>query len=165
MGRIRETYINTGKVRFVYKNFPILGPDSNRAAEASECAAEQDKFWDFHNYIFANQTSEHSPLNDEMLIDMANAIGLDTDAFTECLQSNRYTSQIRQEALSIQSLGVRGTPGFVINGIYIAGAQPFEVFQQVIEEQLQAIEGTSNQSPPKPGPVVPQPAEPPSPAG
>lgn len=165
MGRIRETYVNTGKVRFVYKNFPILGPDSNRAAEASECAAEQDKFWDFHDYIFADQMSERSPLNDESLIGMANAIGLDMDAFTECLQSNRYTSQIRQEALSIQSLGVRGTPGFVINGIYIAGAQPFDVFQQVIEEQLQAIEGTSNQPSPGPRPVGPQPAGPPSPSG
>ena len=157
MSRIREDYINTGKVRFVYKQFAILGPESNRTAEASECAAEQDKFWEFHDYVFADQANNRSPLNDETLISLAAGVGLDVAAFTECLQSNRYTNQISEESLAVQSLGVRGTPGFVVNGVYIAGAQPFEVFQQVIEEQLQAIEDSSAPAEPQ------QPAGPPPP--
>jgi protein-disulfide isomerase len=138
LGRLREEYVNAGKVRFVYKHFAILGPESNRAAEASECAAEQEQFWAFHDLVFEDQNSSRSTLSDERLIALAANIGLDAGDFGECLESGRYTDQIRQESLSVQSMGVRGTPGFLINGIFISGAQPYEVFQQIIEEQLQA---------------------------
>jgi protein-disulfide isomerase len=140
LSRIREEYVASGKVRFVYKHFAILGPESNRTAEASECAAEQDSFWEFHDLIFADQVANRSQLNDENLVRFAGQIGLDTETFDECLTSGRYRTQISQESLSVQSLGVRGTPAFLVNGVFISGAQPFEVFQQVIEEQLQAIE-------------------------
>jgi len=123
-------------VRFVYKNFAILGQESSYAAQASECAAEQELFWEFHDFVFLDQATNRSSLSREGLIAMANDIGLDEADFAECLNSGRYASQVSQSTLSIQSLGVRGTPGFVINGIYISGAQPFEVFQQVIDEQL-----------------------------
>lgn len=136
MSRIREQYIDTGQVRFTYKHFAILGPESNRAAEASECAAEQDKFWAYHDRLFADQTTTRSTLNDERLIELAGEVGLDPDTLGECLNSGRYTNKVRQESLSVQSMGVRGTPAFLINGIFISGAQPFEVFQQIIEEQL-----------------------------
>lgn len=136
MPRIREQYIDTGKVRFVYKHFAILGPESNRAAEASECAADQDKFWEYHDRLFADQTTTRSTLNDERLLELAGEVGLDPDALGECLNSGRYTGKVRQESLSIQSMGIRGTPAFLINGTFLSGAQPFEVFQQVIEEQL-----------------------------
>lgn len=136
--QIREQYINPGKVRFVYKHFAILGPESNRTAEATECAAEQDKFWEYHDRIFADQASTRSTLSDDRLTVLADEIGLDTPAFNECLASGRYASQISQESLTVQSMGLRGTPGFLINGVFISGAQPFEVFQQVIEEQLKA---------------------------
>ncbi|MBN1218346.1 MAG: DsbA family protein [Anaerolineae bacterium] len=139
MSRIRSEYIETGKVRFVYKHFAILGPDSNRAAQASECAAEQDRFWDYHDTVFANQLANRSPLDTENLAGLAGDIGLDTTTFGECLDSGKYTEQINRESLAVQSLGVRGTPAFLINGVFISGAQPFEVFQQVIEEQLQQI--------------------------
>lgn len=134
--QIREQYINPGKVRFVYKHFAILGPESNRTAEATECAAEQGKFWEYHDRIFADQTSTRSTLSDDRLTALADEIGVDTSAFSECLAAGRYTNQISQESLTVQSMGLRGTPGFLINGVFISGAQPFEVFQQVIEEQL-----------------------------
>jgi protein-disulfide isomerase len=137
LSRIRSEYIETGKVRFVYKHFAILGPESNRSAEASECAAEHGQFWDYHDVLFADQSSNHSSLDADQLVKLAGAVGLDTTVFRECLDAGRYTSLITQESLSVQSLGVRGTPGFVINGVFISGAQPFEVFQQVIEEQLE----------------------------
>lgn len=132
--------MSTGKVRFVYKHFAILGPESNRAAEASECAAEQGEFWAFHDLVFADQVANRTSLTDEALVDIAVEIGLDQTAFGDCLQSGRHRTQITQESLSVQSLGVRGTPAFLINGVFISGAQPFEVFQQVIDEQLAAAE-------------------------
>jgi hypothetical protein len=136
LSRIKEQYIDTGQVRFVYKHYAILGPESNRTAEASECAAEQDKFWAYHDIIFADQATTHSTFNADKLTGLAGQIGLDTAAFSECLNSGRYTTQITQQSLSVQSLGIRGTPGFLLNGIFISGAQPFEAFQQIIEEQL-----------------------------
>lgn len=139
MSRIREAYVDTDKVRFAYKHFAILGPESNRSAEASECAAEQDKFWEYHDAVFTDQITARSSLNAERLASIADDIGLDTEEFGECLSSGRHTSLVRQESLSIQSLGVRGTPAFLVNGVFISGAQPFEVFQQVIEEQLQEL--------------------------
>ncbi len=136
MSRLRTEYIDTGKVRFVYKQFAILGPESTRTAEASECAAEQGKFWEYHDLVFSDQISTHSTLSAEKLAGLAGDIGLDTTAFSECLSSGRHTALITQESLSVQSLGVRGTPAFLVNGVFISGAQPFEVFQQVIQEQL-----------------------------
>jgi len=133
--RLREQYINTGQVRFAYKHFAILGPESNRIAEATECAAEQGQFWEYHDQIFAGQTST---FNDANLTDLAGELGLDTTAFGECLASGRYTNQIQRESQAVSAMGMRGTPGFLINGVFVSGAQPFEAFQQVIEEQLQA---------------------------
>jgi predicted DsbA family dithiol-disulfide isomerase len=74
------------------------------------------------------------------LVSLAGEIELDTTAFQECLSSGRYSLQISRESQTVQALGLRGTPGFLVNGLFINGAQPFEVFQQVIEEQLAALE-------------------------
>lgn len=138
MGRIRAEYVDTNKVRFVYKHFAILGPESNRSAEASECATEQGRFWEFHDLVFEDQSINHSTLDQAKLVSLARDIGLDTAAFTECLSSGKYSLQIARESQAVQALGVRGTPGFLVNGLFVSGAQPFEVFQQIIEEQLAA---------------------------
>ncbi len=136
MSRIRDEYVDTGKVRFVYKHYAILGPESSRAAEASECAAEQEQFWGFHDLVFADQLSAHSSLDQDKLVELAGQIGLDTEAFSECLSSGQYSLQISRESQAVQALGVRGTPGFLVNGLFVSGAQPFDVFQQIVEEQL-----------------------------
>lgn len=136
LGRLRAEYIKTGKVRFVYKHYAILGQESNRAAEASECAAEQGLFWAYHDAIFADQTSTRSTLDDNRLTELAGQVGADTTAFKECLNSGRYTAPVTQQSLSVQALGFRGTPSFLINGVAMTGAQPYEIFQQTIEGQL-----------------------------
>ncbi|MBN1992401.1 MAG: DsbA family protein [Anaerolineae bacterium] len=136
--QLRQEYIDPGQVRFTYKHLAILGPDSVRAAEASECAAEQGEFWDFHNQVFVDQAQNRTSLTEDNLVKLAGGIGLDMDAFRECLTTGRYTNQVMRESQTIQSLGVQGTPGFLVNGVFISGAQPFAVFQQVIEEQLAA---------------------------
>lgn len=137
--RLRKEYVSTGQVRFVYKHYAILGQESSRSAEASECIAEQGKFWEYHDAIFADQATTRSTLDDPGLAELAGQVGVDTTAFEECLASGRYTAQISQQSLSVQALGFRGTPSFLINGVALTGAQPFEVFQQVIEEQLKAV--------------------------
>ena len=134
--RLREQYINTGQVRFAYKHFAILGPESNRIAEATECAAEQGQFWAYHDRIFADQITVRSTFDDDTLTDLAGELGLDTAAFGKCLASGRYADQIQRESQAVSAMGMRGTPSFLINGIFTYGAQPFEAFQQVIEEQL-----------------------------
>ncbi len=138
MNRIRETYVDTGKVRFVYKHFAILGPESSRSAEASECAAEQDQFWAYHDLVFQDQIAAHSSLTQAKLVELAAQLELDTTEFETCLSSGKYSLQISRESQSVQALGVRGTPGFLVNGLFISGAQPFEVFEQIVEEQLAA---------------------------
>lgn len=140
LGQLREQYVNTGIVRFVYKHYAILGPESSRSAEASECIAEQGKFWEYHDAIFADQATTRSTLDDPRLAELARQVGADTTAFEECLAAGRYTAQISQQSLSVQALGFRGTPSFLINGVALTGAQPFEVFQQVIEDQLKAVD-------------------------
>lgn len=144
MSRIRVDYINTGKVRFVYKHYAILGAESNRAAEASECMAEQHKFFAYHDAIFADQISTRSTLDDNRLTELAKQVGADTAKFQECLNSGRYTAQIVQQTMSVAALGFRGTPAFLVNGMALSGAQPYEVFQQVIEGQLGNQPGPAN---------------------
>jgi len=133
---MNETYVQTGQVRFGYQQFAILGPQSERAAEGSECAAEQDAFWAYHDLLFGSGTRGASGTDN--LKQFAADLGLDTTAFDACLDSGKYSALVRSETALIGSLGVRGTPAFLINGQLLAGAQPFEVFQQVIEAELGA---------------------------
>jgi protein-disulfide isomerase len=135
--QIHEAYVQTGKVRFGYQHFAILGAESEWAAEASECAAEQEAFWAYHDRLFDRQAGENrGAFNKDNLKQFAADLGLDTAAFNTCLDSGKYTSMVRAESAAVQSLGVRGTPTFVVNGRPLVGAQPFEVFQQVIEAAI-----------------------------
>lgn len=135
-----------GLVRFGYQHFAFLGKESEWAAEASECAAEQDAFWAYHDLLFERWGGENrGAFNKDNLKQFAAELGLDTSAFNACLDSGRYTSIVRAEKTAAQSLGVRGTPAFVINGRPVSGALPFEMFQQVIEAAL-SENGVSDQT-------------------
>lgn len=135
---IREYYVKTGKVRFAFHHIATLGPESVRSAVASECAAEQNQFWAFHDRVFADQAARHSTLDDEKLIDIAAKLDLDTDAFETCLNADRYTDQIHEQTRKAQqSVGIRATPGFIINDTLLVGVKPFEVFSEIIEQKLQ----------------------------
>jgi protein-disulfide isomerase len=120
-----------------YVHFPFLGPESQWAAEASECAADQGAFWEYHDFLYANQNGENKgTFNQENLKQFAGQLGLDEDAFSQCFDSGKYTDIVKQEKQMAQQLGVQSTPTFVINGVPVVGAQPFENFQQVIESIL-----------------------------
>jgi protein-disulfide isomerase len=124
-------------VRFGYQHFAFLGPESQWTAEASECAAEQDAFWEFHDLVFDRQAGENQgALSKENLKQFAVDLGLDSEAFDSCLDSGKYAALVRTETAGAQSLGVTGTPAFLVNGRPLVGAQPFEVFEQAIEAEL-----------------------------
>lgn len=135
--QINEQYIQSGKVRLGYFHFAFLGPESNWAAEAAECAADQDKFWEYHDKLYSSQSGENQgAFNKDNLKKFAEELGLDTSAFNECLDSGKYAQLIRDESSMASSIGVRSTPTFLINGKAVIGAQPFEIFQQTIDSLL-----------------------------
>ncbi len=135
--QIDETYIQSGKVRFGYFGFAFLGQESNWAAEAAECAADQNKFWEYHDTLYSSQSGENQgAFNKDNLKKIAEGLGLDTSAFNECFDSGKYKQLIQDDSNAASSLGVRSTPTFLINGQAIVGAQPFEIFQQTIDSLL-----------------------------
>ena len=131
---INTQYIETGQVKLVYKHFPLLSrhPNAQKAAEAAECAAEQEKFWEMHDTIFENQTA----IGVAALKGYAEDLGLDTAQFNECLDSGKYAQKVMDDLALGSASGVSGTPGFFINGDEVSGAQPFANFQAIIEKHL-----------------------------
>jgi protein-disulfide isomerase len=114
-----------------------LGPESTWSAEASECAADQDAFWEYHDYLFGNHGGENQvAFSKENLKKFAAELDLDTQAFDECLDSGKYTQRVQTQTGLAQQIGVTSTPSFIVNGRPVVGAQPFDVFQQLITEQL-----------------------------
>jgi protein-disulfide isomerase len=135
--QINEAYIKSGKVRLGYWNFAFLGDESIWAAESAECAADQDKFWEYHDKLYASQSGENKgAFNKENLKKFAEELGLDTKLFNECLDSGKYTSLIKEDTSTSSALGVQSTPTFLVNGQSVVGAQPFDVFQKTIESLL-----------------------------
>ncbi len=117
----------------------VLGQVSQWAAEASECAAEQDAFWEYHDYFFENRAGGNQGSYDkENLKQFAVDLGLNTTSFNEGLDSGKYTQLVQSDTNTGQQFGVRSTPSFLVNGQPIVGAQPFEVFEQAIEILLAA---------------------------
>jgi protein-disulfide isomerase len=126
------------EVKFVYRDFPIFGDDSLRAAMATECAEDQGKFWEMHNRLFDRAVNqEQVSLSQETLVSYAGELGMDTRSFGECLSSDKYREEVLADYQAATDYKLRGTPGFVINGVvYAIGAQPFDVFDGIIRSEL-----------------------------
>jgi protein-disulfide isomerase len=130
--KLLSTY--EGKVRFVYRDFPLtsIHPEAEPAAEAANCANEQGKFWQYHDLLFGGP----SQLGQAAYKQYAAQVGLDGKKFDECLNSSRYQAEIQSDLDFATNLGIRSTPTFFINGIALVGAQPYDVFKQVIDKEL-----------------------------
>ncbi len=133
--QLEEEYLAKGKAKLIFRNFPVHGGPSILAAEAAECAHEQGRFWDYHDELYAAE--RHIP-SEGYLKELAAKLGLDVAKFSECLDSGRYAGEVADDQAAGRELGVRGTPWFFIDGREIRGAQPYEVFQEAIEEALAA---------------------------
>lgn len=135
--KIFTKYVDQGKVYLGFVHLAILGEDSVRAAVASECAAEQGKFWEYHELLFAQREGGNTPdYSSDNLKAIAQQLNLDSKTFSECLDSGRYTATVLQQTQFARQIGLTSTPSFLINGKAIIGAQPYEVFEGVIEEAL-----------------------------
>jgi len=143
---ILEQYVDTGKVKFVYRDFPIQNshPNAMPAAVASECAHEQDKYWQYHDILFENQGVWNKvEVTSAITIfkEFATKLDLNQDQFDSCLDSGKYIEEISNDLKDGKRYGITGTPGFFIgneeNGfVKINGAQPFEAFKSIIDSQL-----------------------------
>ncbi|KKW22284.1 MAG: DsbA oxidoreductase [Parcubacteria group bacterium GW2011_GWA1_51_12] len=135
--RLLDEYVKTGKVRFVYRDFAFLGDESTWAAEAAECADEQGKFWEYHNYLFERQNGENQGAFSKVnLKSFAKAVGLEGSKFDQCFDGGKYTAEVEKDLADARALGVNATPTSFINGVKVTGAVPYESFKVSIEEAL-----------------------------
>ena len=134
---IKEQFIDTGKIRFVYMNFAFLGEESKNAAQAGRCAQDQEKFWEYHDYLYANQQGENKgTFSVENLKDFAAEVELNTTEFNQCLDSKKHEKTVDEERELGRSFGVKGTPGTFINDFFISGAQGASYFAERINLAL-----------------------------
>ncbi len=140
---ILKEYVDTGKLRYVFRDFPLeaIHPQAFKAAEAARCAGDQGKYWEMHDMLFANQRE----LQPEKLAGYAAALGLATDAFQACLEQGKYSAAIKRDQEDGTKLGVRGTPTVAVgmsegdqakNVVVIRGAQPFASFKTELDKLL-----------------------------
>ena len=130
--KVKEAY--PGKVRLVYRDFPLYGLHANAplAAEAANCAGEQNKYWEYHDRLFSTNT----PYGRQLFDTFAQDIKLDMTRFKSCLDEHRFEKEVKADYDFASQLGIRSTPTFFINGIALVGAEPFETFKQIIDLEL-----------------------------
>ncbi|HZY42182.1 MAG TPA: thioredoxin domain-containing protein, partial [Anaerolineae bacterium] len=131
--QIEEKYVKNGTVKIVFRHFAFIGEESIRAAEASECANEQNKFWEFYDTLFANQAGENQgAFADDKLSGFAQGLGLDMAAFSTCFASGKYRAAIQSETANGQLRGVSSTPTSFLNDKKVVGAISMQQFETSI---------------------------------
>lgn len=136
---ILNEYVETGRVNIVFKDFPLNGPDSVLAAEATYCAEDQKKYWQYHNELYSNWAGERTGwITIDALTEFASEIGLDLNKFNSCLQSHKYHQKVRDLEKFGLDIGIDATPSFLIFDdkkiVKIRGNQPLDSFRRVIED-------------------------------
>ncbi len=121
-------------LRLIHRHLPLsMHAEARGAAEAAVCAEAQQRFWDYHDLLFANQRA----LGRDALLDYARQLGLDVETFESCLNSEQTVARVEEDMRAAREAGASGTPAFFINGIMLSGAQPIEEFEALVEEELQ----------------------------
>jgi len=136
---IKTEYIETGKIKLVFKDFPLNGPDSVLAAEASYCADDQGKYWKYHDEVYTNWAGERTGwITRNSLNEFALNVGIDTVEFNECMDMHKYKNRVLELEKFGKEIGIKATPSFLIFNaekiIKIEGNQPIDVFRQVIDD-------------------------------
>jgi protein-disulfide isomerase len=134
-----EEYVEPGLVRFEYRDYAFRGPDALRAAEAAECAADQGAYWQYHDTLFLNQGSPEG-FSAPRLKQIAETLGLDTAAFSACLDSGEKRDEVQAELAEGQALGVDSTPTVFVNDVEAEWA-PWESLKAAIDAALAEVEG------------------------
>src|SRR3970040_1367235 len=139
---ILKNYVETGKVKIIFKDFTIIGPDSIAAANAAHCAKDQGKFWEYHDTLYNNWGGENNDwASSENLLKFAQSIELNEESFVKCMVEKKYDQLVTSSNNDARTLVLTGTPGFFIIGpdnkiTKIPGAQPYESFQRIFEYEL-----------------------------
>ena len=125
------------QVRIVYRDFPLnsIHPEAAPAANAANCAGEQDSYFQYHDKLFSYELD----LGKEAYLQYARELKLDMDSFTACLESGRYEAEVTEDLNYAVELGVQSTPTFFINGLYLVGAQPYTTFKKLIDQELAGV--------------------------
>lgn len=145
LAQVVDSYVQSGQVYFIYRSFPVIDArvarkESHTAALAGYCAAEQDRFWDYHDMLFANRIGENAgSFTIARLEAMADLLGLDS-SFERCLAEEKYVDRLNEDIQLARDAGVNSTPSFLINGKLVVGALPFEQFAVEIEQALAEVE-------------------------
>jgi len=143
--RLLENFIKTGKVKMIFKDFTIIGPDSVNAAHGTHCANDQGKFWEYHDILYNNWTGENNGwASSDNLLRFAQEIELDIDQWSDCMIDERYSQIISNSSKDARELGITGTPAFFVIGpdnkiTRISGAQPYESFQKIFNSELEKL--------------------------
>lgn len=141
--KILQQYVETGKVKMIFKDYTIIGPDSINASHGAHCAGEQGLFWEYHDVLYSNWTGENNGwASSENLLKFAQEIELDTNQWSECMNNGTYSDIILASNNDAKTLELTGTPAFFIIGpdgqvSKLFGAQPFETFENIIENELE----------------------------
>jgi protein-disulfide isomerase len=135
--KIEEEYVADGRVKLVFHHHALIGQESVWAAEASECANEQGRFWDYHDKLFENQDGENQgAFAIDNLKRFAEELGLDTQTFNLCLDSHKYQALVRAETEDALKKGIASTPTFVIGDQTVDGPGSYDALKKVIEAEL-----------------------------
>jgi protein-disulfide isomerase len=135
--QLRKEYVDAGTVRFVYRHLAFLGDESTWAAEASECANAQGRFWDYHDKLFEEQAGENQgAFKKDNLKRFAADLGLDTERFNQCLDSGEYRALVREESQAAQRRRINSTPSILVNEQLIPNGANYGVMQRAIEAAL-----------------------------
>lgn len=137
---LRNNYINTGKLKMVFRNFQFLGPESVAAAEAALCAKEQSKFWVYHDALYQTEVQDgrenNGNLTSDLFLKLARGLKLDEAAFAKCINGHKYSAEVEKETTDAQSAGVNSTPTSFVNGEKLQGALPYAQFAAAIDKFL-----------------------------
>ncbi len=134
---ILQEYVETGKANYVYKHLAFLGPESAYAAVASECAADQGKFWQYHDYLFEHQQGENEgAFNKDKLIAFGKGMNLDMARFEKCVTNDETIARVQADTEEAQKFGVSSTPSFFVNGTPLVGLKSPDEFRAIIEQAL-----------------------------
>ena len=126
---IKENWIDTGKAKLVFRDFPLsFHANAQKAHEAAECAGDQDMYYEMHDALFENGVSGGVAAFKTFAADL----GLDQAEFDDCLDSGKHEAEVKKDMADGMKAGVQGTPGFIIEGQLISGAQPYAVFEQLL---------------------------------
>lgn len=133
-----KDYVNTGKIKFAFRNYAFLGPASTLAAVAGECANDQGQFWAWHDYMYQHQPDESdtSMYTNDNLSQIAGTLGMDSSQFATCLSSKDASDKVAKDLSEGQAAGVSGTPTTFINGVAVVGAVPYSQIKQAIDADL-----------------------------